>query len=64
VDTGSARARLAHGLKLDDLELSCPVLIGGAAAQRFLTRPFPDTQRLELHEVRPPAAARVREFCR
>src|SRR5216684_6906030 len=33
--TGSARARLAHGLKLDDLELSCPVLIGGSGSIAF-----------------------------
>jgi hypothetical protein len=33
--TGSARARLAHGLKLDDLELSCPVLIGGSGSMAF-----------------------------
>jgi hypothetical protein len=33
--TGSARARLPHGLKLDDLELSCPVLIGGSGSTAF-----------------------------
>ena len=29
-----------------------------------LPDPFPDTKRLELHEVQPPAAARAREICR
>jgi hypothetical protein len=61
----SARARLAHGLKLDDLELSCPVLIGrGRQHSVSLPDPLPDTKRLELHEVQPPAAARAREICR
>jgi type I restriction enzyme M protein len=64
-DTGSARARLAHGLKLDDLELSCPVLIWREQQHSVsLPDPFPDTKRLELHEVQPPAAARAREICR
>src|ERR1700722_7591947 len=30
--TGCARARLAHGLKLDALELSCPVLVGASGS--------------------------------
>jgi hypothetical protein len=29
-----------------------------------LPDPVPDTKRLELHEVQPPAAARAREICR
>jgi hypothetical protein len=28
------------------------------------TNTFPDTKRLELHEVQPPAATRAREICR
>jgi hypothetical protein len=39
IPTGSARARLAHGLKLDDLELSCPVLIGGSGSIAFPYQP-------------------------
>jgi hypothetical protein len=49
--TGSARARLAHGLKLDDLELSYPVLIGGSGSMALTYQTLPDTERLELHEV-------------
>ena len=63
--TGSARARLPHGLKLDDLELSCPVLYWRERQHSVsLPDPFPDTKRLELHEVQPPAAARATEICR
>ena len=62
--TGSARARLSHGLKLDDLELSAGSNWTERQHSVSLLRPFPDTKRLDLHEVQPPAAARAREICR